>query len=196
LIQEGRFEKWVLGQVQYFRDLTITHRDDQYMKEHFAAENDSLQYFIRTYKEDPTLAEMGFNLNNYQPTVAKLEQPVYQTIYLNQSEHEHLWTKDRIDPTKIVLSKWWKQFAHTVRHFTRVVPFIRFLERPSSRRTLYAGSWTMVNTHEAATLSGFAAAYRLGAEYPFEAEATKGDDKEMQFARSQFQDYLRLIHGV
>ena len=52
--------------------------------------------------------------------------------------------------------------------------------------TLYAGSWTLVNMHEMACVSGIAAAYRLGAEYvPFDG-----------FAEDLMGKYLGLIHGV
>lgn len=51
--------------------------------------------------------------------------------------------------------------------------------------TLFAGSWTLVNMHELACVSGIAAAYRLGAEYiPF-------DD----FATDFFSKYLFVSHG-
>jgi len=48
------------------------------------------------------------------------------------------------------------------------------------------GSWTLVNMHEMACVSGVAAAYRLGATYvPF-------DD----FASDFFKKYLWISHGV
>merc|ERR1719193_600244 len=55
------------------------------------------------------------------------------------------------------------------------------------KRTLYAGSWTVANTHEVAVISGLAAAWRLGARYPFEPD---------EMARSQFDTYLRVAHGI
>ena len=52
-------------------------------------------------------------------------------------------------------------------------------------RTSFAGSWTLVNMHELAVVSGVAAAYRLGAEY------VKFDD----FAEDFFSKYLMASHG-
>ena len=46
---------------------------------------------------------------------------------------------------------------------------------------------TVLNMHELAVTSGFAAAYRLGADYPF-----KGDDD----CERLFKLYLALSHGV
>ena len=43
-----------------------------------------------------------------------------------------------------------------------------------------------MNTHEIATISGLAAAWRLGADYPF---------AENELAVLQFDLYLSLIHG-
>ncbi len=54
----------------------------------------------------------------------------------------------------------------------------------SRRRHLrFAASWTLVNAHEVACISGIAAAVNLGAEYPHDLER---DD----FAFSQFQTVL------
>ena len=71
------------------------------------------------------------------------------------------------------------------------------------KRTHYAASWTvrprapltcsdvsqLVNAHELAVISGMAAAYRLGAEYPEELE---GDS----FALLCFRLYLLLSHAT
>jgi predicted NAD/FAD-binding protein len=61
---------------------------------------------------------------------------------------------------------------------------VRFAQ---GRATLFAGAWTLVNTHEVAVVSGLAAAHRLGAAYPFAADA---------LAAQQFDMYLRLAHGA
>ena len=53
--------------------------------------------------------------------------------------------------------------------------------------TYYCGSWTLVNTHEIAVISGLAAAHQLGAGYPFE---------EDELATLQFDSYLSLAHGA
>ena len=53
--------------------------------------------------------------------------------------------------------------------------------------TYYCGSWTLVNTHEIAVISGLAVAYQLGAEYPFESD---------ELAKLQFNTYLSIAHGI
>lgn len=49
----------------------------------------------------------------------------------------------------------------------------------------YAGAWTLVNMHEVAMVSGFAAAYQLGAPYPF---------KQDENCARLFRLYLLLAH--
>lgn len=53
-------------------------------------------------------------------------------------------------------------------------------------RPRFAGAWSVLNMHELAVTSGFAAAYRLGADFPF-----KGDDE----CERLFRLYLALSHG-
>jgi len=196
-----RMERWVFSNVCWYDDVTVTHTDEHYMKKHYdlslrpnSTEESSKKnqkknndmYFVRTYPEDRSKIEMSFDLSHYQPTAKTKEgsSSIYQTIFLNKKVDEGLWTIDKIDPTKILLKKWWRQFDHSTRHFTRAVPCWRFLQ--GKHRTYFAGSHTLVNTHEIAAISGFAAAYRLGAEYPFV------DD---ELAVMQFDLYLSLIHG-
>lgn len=50
----------------------------------------------------------------------------------------------------------------------------------------WAGAWTILNMHEIAIVSGFSAAYRLGAKYPF----ADNDDCKRLFAL-----YLGASHG-
>ena len=88
---------------------------------------------------------------------------------------------------QVLLVKWWRQFSHEASHFRSVVPFVRLAQGSGGGTTFYAGSWTLVNTHEIATVSGLAAAYRLGAKYPF------ADDK---LAADQFKQYLSVSHGA
>ena len=139
------------------------------------------QYFVRTYPDSTDRIEMSFDLSHYQP---QLETSVYQTIFLDRGHDEHRWTIDEIDPDKVLLSKPWIQFSHSWQHYVRVVPWMRFLQ--GRNRTYYAGSWTLANTHEVATISGFAAAHRLGAPYPLEHDA---------LALDQFETYLSVVHG-
>eukprot|EP00123_Amoebidium_parasiticum_P003228 comp14519_c0_seq1/m.10718 comp14519_c0_seq1/g.10718 ORF comp14519_c0_seq1/g.10718 comp14519_c0_seq1/m.10718 type:complete len:490 (-) comp14519_c0_seq1:1-1470(-) len=184
-------EKRVLGNVTYYDDVTVTHTDGEYMHRHYSVDEVQDQYFIKTYETDPTRLEMSFNLSNYQPNLRNLKTQgglkgtnIYQTIFLDKNGSGNLWTIEEIDRSKIVLEKWWRQFAHTWRHFAFTVPFIRFLH--GKNRTYYAGAYTLFNTHELAIVSGFAAAYRLGAPYPF-----PDDD----LAVSQFEQFMSVAHG-
>lgn len=67
-----------------------------------------------------------------------------------------------------------------------VVPWMWLLNGVNS--TTFAGSWTLVNAHEVAIVSGLAAAYRLGASYPEDLEADG-------FAYTAFKAYTFLTHG-
>lgn len=86
-----------------------------------------------------------------------------------------------------VREDWWHQLCHTWKHYASVVPFMWALNR-NSRHTTYAGAWTLVNAHEVAIISGMAAAYKLGADYPQEL---RGND----MAKKAFMGYLGLAHG-
>lgn len=183
----SKMEKFVMDNVTYYDDVTITHCDGDYMEKHYDMKKErNDMYFVKTYPEDRSKIEMIFDLSHYQPT-AKTENgtDIYQSIFLNRSEDEKLWTRDQIDASKIVLTKWWRQFSHSVRHFVGAVPFWRFIQ--GHQRTFHAGSYTLVNTHEIATISGFAAAHRLGAPYPFP------DDN---LAVLQFDLYMSIIYGT
>ena len=50
----------------------------------------------------------------------------------------------------------------------KVVPWMWLLN--GKKHTTFAAAWTLVNAHELAVISGMAAAYRLGAEYPKDLE--------------------------
>lgn len=176
-------ERAVLGSVQYFDDITVTHTDRAYMERYYELDDErGDQYFIRTYPDATDRIEMSFDLSHYQP---QLESSVYQTIFLDRASDENRWTIDEIDPGQILFSKPWTQFSHTWQHYVRVVPWLRFLQ--GRQHTYYAGSWTLANTHEVATISGFAAAYRLGAAYPIEKD---------ELALAQFETYLGVVHGI
>ncbi|OQE36199.1 hypothetical protein PENCOP_c012G07595 [Penicillium coprophilum] len=219
-------EKYVLGGVKFYNDITITHSDSVYFQKIFEMQYDPElsaepssetrkeqiafaqqqpvsqkdgwlgfrpMYFTRSYASDPGKIEMGFNCSHYQhqfrenlgenkPPLPQ-DQHVFQTIFLNDQEKD-LWTWNDIDPSKVISRKWWHQFGHRWQHYLRVVPGMMFIN--GTNRTLYAGSWTMVNMHEIACISGIAAAYQLGAEYePF-------DD----FAEDFFAKYLLVCHAT
>ena len=174
-------EKFIFKNITYFDDVSVTHMDREYMERHYD-ETVGDMYFVKTYDDSPDKIEMSFDLKAYQPSLN--QERCYQSIFLDRASDEHKWTKHEIDPKRTLLTKWWRQFGHTVQHFTRSVPLWRFVQ--GKRNTYYAGSYTLVNTHEIAVISGFAAAFRLGAKYPFEAEDDLG----------QFDLYLSLIHGT
>lgn len=155
-------------------------------------------YFTKSYKKDPASIEMSFDCTNYQhqfrlnddmspkdpsktPPIP-FEKHVFQSIFLDKSR-SHLWTIDDIDESKIIERKWWHQLGHKWQHYIRVVPGMMFLQGRS--RTWFAGSWTLVNMHELACVSGIAVAWRLGAEYiAFD-----------EFAETFFRNYVALSHG-
>jgi hypothetical protein len=150
-------------------------------------------YYTNSYKSDPEKIEMSFDCTNYQhqfrmendadKAPIPYEQHVFQSIFLDKTQR-HLWTIDQIDESKIIERKWWHQLGHKWQHYVRVVPGMMFIN--GKNRTWFAGSWTLVNMHELACVSGIAAAYRLGADY------VKFDD----FAETFFCNYLLLSHGV
>ncbi|KAJ5184051.1 hypothetical protein N7492_001667 [Penicillium capsulatum] len=219
-------EKYVLGGVKFFNDITITHSDSEYFQSIFEAQYDPAlcaqptsqerknqitfaeqkpscrkdgwegfrpMYFTHSFPSDPDKIEMGFNCTNYQHQFREhlgegnpppsSDRQVFQTIFLND-QHQDLWTWNSIDQSKIIGRKWWHQFGHRWQHYLRVVPGMMFIN--GQNRTHYAGSWTMVNMHEIACISGIAAAYKLGAEYE------SFDD----FAEDFFSKYLMVCHGT
>jgi hypothetical protein len=54
-------ERKVLRNVEYFRDLTVTHTDEAYMRRHNEVDERAV-YFIKSYEDDPSRVEMGFDL--------------------------------------------------------------------------------------------------------------------------------------
>lgn len=182
------WERRVLGRVEYFHDLSVTHCDEAYMKRNFHVDGKAI-YFIKTYEEDPKLLEMGFDLSGYQSSISRgIHLPsqqqqqqidesatppktrVYQTIFLDQKRQNDLWSIHELDESKIIDRSWWSAFAHTMVHFRQVVPFVGMLHLQSTisrTHTYFAGSWMLINTHDIAVCSGLAVADRLGAPYPF-----------------------------
>lgn len=206
-------EKKVLGSAKFSDDITITHTDSDYMKKHyenfyqedlavqelsgqdqhtrleFGKNNFRPMYYIKMYPKDKSKLEMCFDTTNYQcqfPEKVPFEDHVFQTIFLNKHRDGHLWSDNEIDKSKIIRSDWWHQLCHSYTHYIKVVPWIMFLQAKNSVR--FAGSWTMVNAHEVAVMSGIAAAVDLGAEYPEDLEND-------QFALLCFRLYYLLVYG-
>ncbi|PVG03214.1 FAD/NAD(P)-binding domain-containing protein [Serendipita vermifera] len=140
----------------------------------YAKKNFKPLYFIRSYPADKRKIEMSFDLTNYQPQFDDQDQEqegpnakphVYQTIFLDKNDSSQLWTEPEINPESVLLKKWWKQQSHRWQHYGGTVPWMMWIN--GKNHTYYCGAWTVLNMHEIAIASGFAAAYQLGAEYPF-----------------------------
>jgi len=190
-------------ELEYKEELVAQNRKSEYVCQTamaYAEKEFRPLYFIHSYPDDPKRIEMSFDLTNYQPQFKLIKpsgpdypaQPkqmpitgfphVYQTIFLNK-ERSDQWTKNEIDKDKILIEKWWKQQGHNWTHYLGTVPWMWALN--GQNETHYAGAWGLVNMHEIGLLSGFAAAYKLGADYPF------ADDKN---ARRLFEAVLALFH--
>ncbi len=182
-------ERSCLSNVHYFDDVTVTHTDEAYMRRHYelgrgsGSSDGGFMYFIRTDPDDATRTEMSFDLRNYQSGL-KGGPAVYQSIFLDKASRHH-WTERELDAGQVLRRTWWRQFAHTWRHFVTVVPLVRFIQ--GRRRSWFCGSWTAINTHEMAVVSGLVVADRLGAPYPFTHD---------ELARSQFELYRDKVHGL
>jgi predicted NAD/FAD-binding protein len=206
-------EKRVLSNAKFSDDITITHNDSEYMKKHYqnffdpnlavtslsgvdqskrvdyGKNNFRPMYYIKMYDQDKSKLEMCFDTTNYQsqfPEKVPFEQHVFQTIYLNNQRDSKLWPIDQIDESKIIRKDWWHQLCHSWTHYAFVVPWMMFLQ--GKKHIRYAASWTLVNAHEVAILSGIAAAVDLGAEYPEDLEHDK-------FAFLCFRLYYLLAYG-
>ncbi|KYG50325.1 hypothetical protein M433DRAFT_57379 [Acidomyces richmondensis BFW] len=206
-------ESKILGSAKFANDITVTHQDHEYMKTHyenffssdlavqhingvdqterceFAKDNFKAMYLIRMYPKDLTKLEMCFDCSNYQaqfPPSVPFEKHVFQTIFLNKERDSHLWTIDEIDKSKIIRKDWWHQLCHSWTHYVFVVPWMWLLQ--GKRHTRFAASWTLINAHEVACISGISAAVDLGAEYPEDLERDK-------FAFLAFRLYYFLVYG-
>ncbi|KAF3353299.1 Cutinase [Verticillium dahliae VDG1] len=206
-------ERKVLGSAKFSDDITITHNDSDYMKKHYenfyrddlairdtngvdqsgrleeAKTSFRPMYYIKMYDQDRQKLEMCFDTTNYQsqfPEKVPFEQHVFQTIYLNKDRGSELWSDNEIAEDKIIRKDWWHQLCHSYTHYLLVVPWIMFLQARNSVR--FGGSWTLVNAHEVAIISGLAAAVDLGADYPEDLENDR-------FAFLCFRLYYLLSYG-
>jgi len=212
--KKGSFkEKMVLGRTKWSDDITVTHSDIDYIKKYYTVEFDQSQavsevggrddsartkkgekefqpmYLIKQVPADAKLLEMCFDCSAFQYQLDK-EKPlgdhVFQTIFLNNKDKD-TWQIDEIKEDKIIRKDWWHQLCHGWTHYAFVVPFVWLLNW-NNKHTTYAAAWTLVNAHEVAVISGQAAAYKLGADYP--SELYQND-----FAKLCFRCYLFLAHG-
>lgn len=206
-------ERKVLGSAKFSDDITVTHTDADYMRKHYENFYNSEQavstlsgvdqshrlesakksfkpmYYIKEYPSDLSKLEMCFDCTNYQsqfPPEVPFDNHVFQTIFLNKGRDSKLWSIDEIDESKIIRKDWWHQLCHSFTHYIFVVPWMIFLQ--GKKHTRFASSWTMVNAHEVAVISGIAAAVDLGATYPEDLERD-------QYALLSFRCYYALIYG-
>ncbi|KAK3328154.1 hypothetical protein B0T19DRAFT_371356 [Cercophora scortea] len=211
-------ERHVLGSAKFSDDITITHHDSAYMRRHYenfftpsqavttlgsggtdhssrveaASRPGGFQpmYYIKPYPLDRTKLEMCFDCTNYQaqfpPSVPGFDDHVFQTIFLNKQRDGHLWTDHEIDEDNLIRRDWWHQLCHSWTHYAFVVPWMWLLQ--GRRHTRFASSWTVLNAHEVAIMSGIAAAVDLGARYPEDLERDR-------FALLCFRLYYLLVYG-
>ncbi|KAK3685257.1 hypothetical protein B0T22DRAFT_409510 [Podospora appendiculata] len=207
-------EKHVLGSAKFSDDITITHHDSAYMLKHYenffnydqavtslsgtdqsarvetARTSFRPMYYIKPYAgADGTKLEMCFDCTNYQaqfPPYVQFDDHVFQTIFLNHQRDSHLWTDGEIDEDKVIRRDWWHQLCHSWTHYILVVPWLWLLQ--GRRHTRFASSWTLLNAHEVAIMSGLAAAVDLGATYPEDLERDP-------FALLCFRLYYLLVYG-
>ncbi|KAI0259481.1 hypothetical protein BC834DRAFT_627943 [Gloeopeniophorella convolvens] len=161
-------------------------------------------YYTYQYPDARAQLEMSFDLTYYQPQLSEDRAHVFQTIFLDRDGCGARWTKREIAGGEVVGERWWKQQSHRWQHYARVVPWMWAIN--GTRGTYYAGAWTgewlderctwglgvtdvvpaVLNMHEIGITSGFAAAYRLGADFPHL------DDEE---CTRLFRLYMGLSHG-
>ncbi|PWN51895.1 hypothetical protein IE53DRAFT_31193 [Violaceomyces palustris] len=119
-------------------------------------QGDSQEAQLSKVKVDPTTGRSAGE--------PPLEDHVFQTIFLDREISEK-WTKSEIREDKIILEKWWKQQSHRWQLYAFTVPFLWTIN--GKNNTHFAGGWQLVNMHEVAIVSGYSAAYCLGAKYPY-----------------------------
>ncbi|GAA6012558.1 hypothetical protein JCM11491_005433 [Sporobolomyces phaffii] len=205
-------ERKVLGAAKFSNDSTVTHCDTEYMRKHYHVEYtpelDVLRvdepsdeekrsksfhpmYLVRHDAKEPKKIEMSFNCSQFQPQLKsrnlRIEDQIFQTVFLND-ENKASWTKNEIQPEKIIRVDEFHQVRQGWRHFFRVVPGLALIQS-HKRHTHYAGAWSLVNAHEVAVVSGLAAAYALGAGYP--AELARDP-----WAHASFEGYLAVAYRL
>ncbi|WEW61928.1 hypothetical protein PRK78_007428 [Emydomyces testavorans] len=149
-------------------------------------------YCTMSYPSKPDKNELAFDFTNFQyqlqPEPGSTEPPlplerhIFQSRFMSERLKD-IWTIDQIDEDSVLERRWVHQPSQGWRHYVRVLPYMRYIN--GRHNTLYAGGWTYANMHEAACISGIAAAVRLGADY----------DSIDDFADKYFSFYLWFCHG-
>lgn len=136
----------------YFHDMTVTHRDTAHMVRHFNYQPERpINYFI--HERTPASMDMGFALHRYQRGITP---PLYQTLWLQDKRTKQPYKADVI--ANVLREDHWYQLGHTVGHFVKCVANLHKVQGPV---LFFAGSWTLVNSHEVAVMSGIHAAQLL-----------------------------------
>ncbi|KAG6879788.1 hypothetical protein C0992_011586 [Termitomyces sp. T32_za158] len=169
-------EKRVLSNVKYLWDITVTHNDVDYMEKFDGVPPRGPKPTRVSDAKSNSLSRE--NISGDIP----LEKHVFQTIFLDNSpESAYLWSKSEIDPKKIILEKWWKQQSHRWQHYAGTVPWMGLINGKVWLPLDYSQYFfffhiegldliLVTDMHEIAVVSGLAAAYRLGAAYPFKED--------------------------
>ena len=137
----------VLKHAKYYVDTTFTHRDWRHMGRVFEMSNrERFNYYIRSYARNDML--MGFHVNNYQTW---LSTNVFQTIFLDGGNTDDI-------PTDLIHKAVWHQIGTDVEHMLKCILKMKTIQGP---RLFFAGSYTLINSHEVAIMSGIYAAQLL-----------------------------------
>lgn len=177
----------VLKKVRYFHDISVTHRDTAHMEAHFDYKPDMrINYFI--HERSPQSMDMGFALHRYQRVTA----PLYQTLWLQGTGKQGTGKQGEPDraapiaPNLVLREDHWYQLGHTVSHFVNCVTKLKKIQGPA---IYFAGSWTLVNSHEVAVMSGIRAAQHVLQAYSTFPVRTFGPVSD------SFKAYAKILDG-
>lgn len=156
----------IMRRSHYYHDISVTHRDTRHMTRHFGYKPDQpVNYFI--HERTPKSMDMGFALHRYQ---AGVTPPLFQTLWL-QGEDGRPYQAAAVDD--VLRKDHWYQLGHTVGHFVTCVAQLHKIQGP---RVFFAGSWTLINSHEIAVMSGIRAAQRLLSNFRFPTQTFGSPD--------------------
>ena len=114
LERPGFWERRVLGAVRYYDDVTYTHCDEAYMREHYEMRTDAPEeqadYYIWSHPGDASKLEMSFDLGHYQPRLRSRPPgapPIYQARLRCGARACVPWPDERMPP------RWRRAFSWT-----------------------------------------------------------------------------------